>query len=185
MTGPHLCEYENWPGVGVETTGRRPTPLVLALLAATYKTSVHDPLDLADYQHMPPGDRLIPSKAAPAEEQGHRPEAGKSQPPPGPAGQAGIAPRQAFGVMGGWHLPPRNPGGTMTGCQYWDRSRSGRRHADHIDDQRLRLGVCAQDDAPGGLPGLEAHPRAGPELWVKHDDELKAALAERDIQPGQ
>ena len=48
MTGPHLCEYENWPGVGPEPAGRRPTPLVLSLLAATYNTSVHDLLELAE-----------------------------------------------------------------------------------------------------------------------------------------
>ncbi len=60
MTGPHLCEYENWPGPGSKPTGRRPTPLVLALLSATYNTStVHDLLDLADYQQMPPSDRII------------------------------------------------------------------------------------------------------------------------------
>src|ERR1700678_4314829 len=60
MTGPHLCEYENWPGPGTKPTGRRPTPLVLALLSATYATpAVHDLLDLADYQQMPAADRII------------------------------------------------------------------------------------------------------------------------------
>jgi hypothetical protein len=60
MTGPHLCEYENWPGPGEKPTGRRPTPLVLALLSATYNTStLHDLLDLADYQQMPAADRII------------------------------------------------------------------------------------------------------------------------------
>ena len=60
MTGPHLCEYENWPGPGAVPTGRRPTPLVLALLSATYNTAtVHDLLDLADYQQMPAADRIV------------------------------------------------------------------------------------------------------------------------------
>jgi len=53
MTGPHLCEYENWPGHGPKNAGRRPTPLVLALLAATYNATVHDLLDLADCERMP------------------------------------------------------------------------------------------------------------------------------------
>lgn len=38
MTGPHLCEYEDWPGPGPKPAGRRPTPLILALLATTYST---------------------------------------------------------------------------------------------------------------------------------------------------
>lgn len=60
MTGPHLCEYENWPGPGEKPAGRRPTPLVLALLVSVYNTStVHDLLDVADYEHMPPADRLV------------------------------------------------------------------------------------------------------------------------------
>ena len=67
MTGPHLCEYENWPGHGPAPAGRRPTPLVLALLAAAYNAAtIHDLLDLADYEHMPAGDRLILDKATPA-----------------------------------------------------------------------------------------------------------------------
>jgi hypothetical protein len=70
MTGPHLCEYENWPGLGPRPAGRRPTPLVLALLAATYNTpTVHDLLDFADYEHMPPADRLILDTSVRAEEQ--------------------------------------------------------------------------------------------------------------------
>jgi hypothetical protein len=70
MTGPHLCEYENWPGPGPRPAGRRPTPLVLALLAATYNTpTVHDLLDFADYEHMPPADRLILDTSVRAEEQ--------------------------------------------------------------------------------------------------------------------
>jgi hypothetical protein len=72
MTGPHLCEYENWPGPGPEPAGRRPTPLVLALLAATYNTpTVHDLLDFADYQHMPAADRLVLDAGSRAEEQLH------------------------------------------------------------------------------------------------------------------
>jgi hypothetical protein len=65
MTGPHLCEYESWPGHGTRPVGRRPTPSVLALLAAAYNAAtIHDLLDLADYEHMPAGDRLILDKAS-------------------------------------------------------------------------------------------------------------------------
>jgi tetratricopeptide (TPR) repeat protein len=70
MTGPHLCEYENWPGEGPKLSGRRPTPLVLALLAAAYGTpAIHDLLDLADYQNMPAADRLVLNATVHAESQ--------------------------------------------------------------------------------------------------------------------
>jgi hypothetical protein len=59
MTGPHLCEYEAHPGYGAEPTGRRPTPYLLSLLARVYGCTVHNLLDLADYECMPPADRLI------------------------------------------------------------------------------------------------------------------------------
>ena len=63
MTGPHLCEYENWPGDGPVPAGRRPTPYLLSLLAGVYRCTVHDLLDVADYEHMPPADRLIVGKS--------------------------------------------------------------------------------------------------------------------------
>lgn len=65
MTAPHLSEYENWPGPGAGHAGRRPTPHLLALLASVYECAVHDLLDLADYEHMPPADKLIIDKTAP------------------------------------------------------------------------------------------------------------------------
>jgi WD40 repeat protein len=67
MTGPHLSEYENWPGEGTEPTGRRPTPYLLSLLAGVYGCAVDDLLDVADYEHMPSPDRLIVGKCAPAD----------------------------------------------------------------------------------------------------------------------
>jgi len=66
MTAPHLSEYENWPGPGARPAGRRPTPYLLALLASVYECAVHDLLDLADYEHMSPADKLIIDKTAPA-----------------------------------------------------------------------------------------------------------------------
>jgi hypothetical protein len=60
MSGPHLSEYEQWPGPGEEPTGRKPTPHLLALLAATYNAaSLHDLLDVADYERLPPADLLV------------------------------------------------------------------------------------------------------------------------------
>lgn len=63
MIGPHLSEYEQWPGHGPQPTGRKPTPHVLALLALTYGTpAVHDLLDMADYDRLSPTDLLILDK---------------------------------------------------------------------------------------------------------------------------
>jgi len=59
MTAAHLCEHENWPGHGLESSGRRPTPYLLALLAAVYGCAATDLVDLADREHMPPADLLI------------------------------------------------------------------------------------------------------------------------------
>jgi hypothetical protein len=59
MTAAHLCEHENWPGHGPEPSGRRPTPYLLAVLAAVYGCAVTDLIDLADREHLPPADLLI------------------------------------------------------------------------------------------------------------------------------
>jgi hypothetical protein len=62
MTAPHLCEHENWPGHGPQPAGRRPTPYLLAVLAAVYDCAVTDLIDLADREHLPPADLLILDK---------------------------------------------------------------------------------------------------------------------------
>jgi hypothetical protein len=62
MTSPHLSEYERWPGHGPEPAGRRPNPYLLAVLAAVYDCTVTDLIDLADREHLPPGDILILDK---------------------------------------------------------------------------------------------------------------------------
>jgi hypothetical protein len=77
MTGPHLSESENWPGERPGPAGRRPTPYLLSLLAGVYGWTVHDLLDVADYEHMPPADLLIVGKS-PHDEQ-----------PPATAGRRG------------------------------------------------------------------------------------------------
>ncbi len=59
LTGSHLCEHEQWP-----YGGRRPSVSLLLLMATVYGTDVVNLLDLADYQHLPPGDRLILQHAA-------------------------------------------------------------------------------------------------------------------------
>jgi hypothetical protein len=64
MTAPHLCEHENWPGVGSQPSGRRPTPYLLAVLAAVYDCAVTDLIDLADREHLPPSELLILDKYA-------------------------------------------------------------------------------------------------------------------------
>jgi hypothetical protein len=115
MTGPHLCEYENWPGPGAKPAGRRPTPLVLALLAATYNTpNVHDLIDFADYEHIPPADRLVLDTRVHAEErddsaiqlkaQGQRLASTvhtAEQPRPGQLGAPSV-PGPAHYAPGGW-----------------------------------------------------------------------------------
>ena len=62
MTAPHLSEYENWPGHRPEPSGRRPTPYLLAVLAAVYDCAVADLIDLADREHLRPADLLILDK---------------------------------------------------------------------------------------------------------------------------
>lgn len=62
MTAPHLSEYENWPGRGPQSSGRRPTPYVLAVLAAVYDCVVTDLIDLADRERLPAADLLILDK---------------------------------------------------------------------------------------------------------------------------
>lgn len=87
MTAAHLCEHENWPGQAEKPSGRRPTPYFLSLLAAVYGCTVHDLLDVADYRHMPPVDRLILDKTSPASGQ----QAGEAATlaAPAPPGQSG------------------------------------------------------------------------------------------------
>jgi hypothetical protein len=62
MTAPHLSEYERWPGHAPEPSGRRPTPYLLAVLAAVYDCAVTDLIDLPDREHFPPHDLLILDK---------------------------------------------------------------------------------------------------------------------------
>jgi tetratricopeptide (TPR) repeat protein len=62
MSGSHLADAESWPGEGSRLTGRRPRPYLFALLAAVYGCTVLDLIDLADREHLPPGELLILEK---------------------------------------------------------------------------------------------------------------------------
>ncbi|HEY2261275.1 MAG TPA: XRE family transcriptional regulator [Streptosporangiaceae bacterium] len=79
MTAPHLSEYETWPGHGQKPSGRRPTPYLLAVLAAVYDCGVTDLIDLADREQLPPADLLVLDRytqpTAPAVHVNHRPVA--------------------------------------------------------------------------------------------------------------
>jgi len=62
MTGPHLCEVEQWP-----YSERKPSVYVLCLLAGVYGTDVLCLLDLADHESLPQQDRLVLLRRLPAE----------------------------------------------------------------------------------------------------------------------
>ncbi len=64
MTSGHLCEYEQWPGPagpggGRRAQGRKPTPLLLSILARLYDTTVASLLDYDDFRWMPEAERLF------------------------------------------------------------------------------------------------------------------------------
>jgi transcriptional regulator with XRE-family HTH domain len=61
MTGPHLCEVEQWPN-----SERRPSVYVLCLLARVYETDALRLLDLADHESLPQKDRLVLTRRLPA-----------------------------------------------------------------------------------------------------------------------
>ena len=62
MTGPHLCEVEQWPN-----SERKPSVYVLCLLAGVYDTDVLCLLDLADHESLPQQDRLVLMRRLPAQ----------------------------------------------------------------------------------------------------------------------
>ncbi len=62
MTGPHLCELEQWPN-----SERKPSVYALCLLAGVYDTDVLCLLDLADHESLPQQDRLVLMRRLPAQ----------------------------------------------------------------------------------------------------------------------
>jgi hypothetical protein len=98
MTAPHLSEYENWPGHRPEPSGRRPTPYLLAVLAAVYDCAVADLVDLADREHLRPADLLILDKCSQTPARLARPDHGQAAGAlPSPAPLAAVLPEQADG----------------------------------------------------------------------------------------
>jgi hypothetical protein len=88
MNSSHLCEVEGWPGQGGEPSGRRPTPYLLSLLSEVYGCTAADLLDLADYEHMRPADRLVLDRVG---QHGHQREAGAVIPFAGQAAETDIS----------------------------------------------------------------------------------------------
>ena len=88
MTAPHLSEYENWPGHRPEPSGRRPTPYLLAVLAAVYDCTVADLIDLADREYLRPADLLILDKYSQTTALPTRVDHGQAALIPGPPEQA-------------------------------------------------------------------------------------------------
>jgi transcriptional regulator with XRE-family HTH domain len=62
LTGPHLCELEQWPN-----SERKPSVYALCLLAGVYDTDVLCLLDLADHESLPQQDRLVLLRRLPAQ----------------------------------------------------------------------------------------------------------------------
>jgi len=105
MTAPHLSEYENWPGHGPEPAGRRPTPYLLAILAAVYDCAVTDLVDLADREHLRPADLLILDKY------GQPAAQAASGPRQAPVNHQGILPEQQGNAPAGtWRTSSRSAG---------------------------------------------------------------------------
>jgi len=62
LTGPHLCELEQWPN-----SDRKPSVYALCLLAGVYDTDALSLLDLADHESLPQQDRLVLMRRLPAQ----------------------------------------------------------------------------------------------------------------------
>jgi tetratricopeptide (TPR) repeat protein len=107
MTGAHLCEHEAWPGFGPKPSGRRPTPYLLALLAAVYGCTVAELVDLADREHLPPAELLILDKYGQRAAQGTQPavthdvDVSSSEDVGGGSGMPVVSPRQHVTSAGG------------------------------------------------------------------------------------
>jgi hypothetical protein len=80
MTAPHLSEYENWPGHGPQPSGRRPTPYLLAVLAAVYDCAATDLIDLTDRERLPPAELLILDKYGNRRHRAQPPRPGRGEP---------------------------------------------------------------------------------------------------------
>lgn len=59
MTAAHLSEYENWPGLGAQPTGRKPSPYFLAVLSEVYGCQATELVDIADRATLPRTDLMV------------------------------------------------------------------------------------------------------------------------------
>jgi tetratricopeptide (TPR) repeat protein len=112
MTASHLSEYETWPGYRPEPSGRRPTPYLLAVLAAVYDCAVTDLIDLADREYLPPADLLILDKYSQSDPRQPHPDRRKAALLPGSTAYAegpGVGPQ-----VTGSHEVMRDAGGGLT-----------------------------------------------------------------------
>ena len=121
MTGPHLCEVEQWPN-----SERKPSVYVLCLLAGVYETDVLCLLDLADHESLPQQDRLVLMRRLPARDHvrgtgpgaggGARPVAAGAGPPGAVRRLAPVEgrPRPEAAVPAGGG-PPGRPAGSGRG----------------------------------------------------------------------
>ena len=113
MTAPHLCEHENWPGHGASPSGRRPTPYLLALLAAVYGCAVTDLIDLSDREHLTPADLLILDKYSPGRlSTSQTATLAPASPPAGPFSAPGADGDGQSATAGppGYQVMPASPG---------------------------------------------------------------------------
>ncbi|OHV43931.1 hypothetical protein [Pseudofrankia sp. BMG5.36] len=111
MTGPRLCELENWP----VPDRRRPTPQILALLAEVYGTSIHNLLDLDDREQMPQADLLLLAttrRDVPATPQAGPPSLAPL-PTTLPSWQVGAASNSGYGRGAAGRLRPDEPAGSI------------------------------------------------------------------------
>jgi hypothetical protein len=136
MTAPHLSEYETWPGHGAVPSGRRPTPSLLAVLAAVYGCAVTDLIDFADREHLPSSDLLIVDNYG----------VSRSVASPATAGQARPGPDEP--------APPAAADAPRQG------GNAGR--AEAIDPElNRRLGAILRGGPPAGTPVHPPEPRPG------------------------
>jgi hypothetical protein len=134
MTASHLCEYEQWPA----SSGRKPSPQVLALLAHVYDTTIHHLLDLDDWEHLAPADRLLLDKRPDNPTAGgHDDHAGSGRDRAAvrrrPAGGHGPAPTAGVATRAGSGSPDEERGPLARA------GRDGRLDPD--DEERLALAV--------------------------------------------
>ena len=146
MTGPHLCELEQWPD-----SERRPSAYALCLLAGVYDTDVLCLLDLADHESLPQQDRLVLLRRLPAQTS---------------FGQRVLALAEARGGLSLRELARRVPcDSSYLAKVVHGRKRASLRVAARLDDLLEAGGelvALADATAPDGVPDLGQEPGRQP-----------------------